>query len=217
MSNPIRVMVVDDHAMVRSGLRLFLEGYDDLEFAGEAENGEQAAAIAAACRPDVILMDMVLPGIDGAEATRRVLQTRPEARVLALTSFHEKDLVEGAFRAGATGYLLKNVSADELAQAIREAHRGKPTLAAEAASALIESTRNEPGLGADLTERERETLGLMVEGLSNGQIARRLSISESTVKFHVSSVLGKLGVDNRVQAVRLATEHGLTSKHAPNS
>lgn len=211
-SDLIRVMLVDDHAMVRSGLRLFLMGFDDMVFAGEAEDGEQAVQAAAVCRPDVVLMDLVLPGMSGAEATRRILQERPQARVLVLTSFHEKDLVEAAFRAGATGYLLKNVTAEELALAIREAHAGRPTLAPEAASALIQSTKDVPALGWDLTEREREVLGLMVDGLSNRQIAQRLSVTESTAKFHVSSVLGKLGVDNRVRAVRLATEHGLTSK-----
>jgi NarL family two-component system response regulator LiaR len=211
-SDVIRVMLVDDHAMVRSGLRLFLMGFEDMIFAGEAEDGEQAVQAAAVCRPDVILMDLVLPGVDGVTATRRILEAHPRVRVLALTSFHEKGLVEAAFRAGATGYLLKNVTAEELAHAIRDAHAGRPTLAPEAASALIQSTKNEPVPGWDLTERERDVLGLMVGGLSNRQIAERLSITESTVKFHVSSVLGKLGVDNRVQAVRLATEHGLTPK-----
>ncbi len=208
----VRVLIVDDHAMVRSGLRMFLQGFGDLLLAGEAEDGQQAVEVALACRPDVVLMDMVMPGMGGAEATRRILEAQPQARVIVLTSFYEKDLVASAFRAGAFSYLLKSVQADELAQAIRAAHAGRPTLAPEAASALIESTRQQPVLGSDLTDREREVLGLMADGLTNPAIAQRLSISESTAKFHVSSILSKLGAKNRVDAVLLASEQGLTTR-----
>jgi NarL family two-component system response regulator LiaR len=211
-SEPIRVLIVDDHAMVRSGLRLFLMGFDDMTHVGEAASGEEAVRDAEDLQPDVVLMDMVMPGMGGAEATRRIVASRPETRVITLTSFYEKDMVEEAFRAGATSYLLKNVTAEALAEAIRAAHVGKPTLAPEAAEALIKTTRTTPGIGSDLTLREREVLSLMKDGLTNPAIAKRLSISESTVKFHVSSILGKLGARNRVDAVRLATENGLGSR-----
>ena len=212
----IRVMIVDDHAMVRSGLRLFLMGFDDFEPAGEAEDGAQAVAVAREGLPDVVLMDMVMPDVDGPEATRRLLLALPSARVIALTSFYERALVEEAFRAGAFSYLLKNVTAVELADAIRAAHAGRPTLAPEAASVLIRSTRQGGGAGDELTEREREVLDLIVEGLRNRDIARRLSISESTAKFHVSRILAKLGAKNRVEAVRLATTRGLVRGRRPS-
>lgn len=206
---PIRVMLVDDHAMVRSGLAGFLMVYDDLELAGEAPGGEAAIAMCDRLEPDVILMDLVMPGIDGAEATRRIRARHPNTQVIALTSFKEDELVQGALAAGAIGYLLKNVTADELAEAIRAAHQGRPTLAPEAAQALIRATTQPPELGYDLTEREREVLALMVEGRSNPQIADRLVVSRSTVKFHVSSVLSKLGAASRTEAVALALQHKL--------
>jgi NarL family two-component system response regulator LiaR len=202
-------MLVDDHAMVRSGLAGFLMVYDDLELAGEAPGGEAAIALCDRSEPDVILMDLVMPGIDGAEATRRIRARHPNTQVIALTSFKEDELVQGALAAGAIGYLLKNVTADELAEAIRAAHQGKPTLAPEAAQVLIRVTTQPPELGYDLTEREREVLALMVEGRTNPQIADRLVVSRSTVKFHVSSVLSKLGAASRTEAVALALQHKL--------
>jgi len=206
---PIRVMLVDDHAVVRSGLAAFLLAYDDLELVGEAASGEEAVRLSQQLRPDVVLMDLVMPGMDGATATRAIRERCPQIQVIALTSFKERELVQGALEAGAIGYLLKNVTADELADAIRKAHAGRPTLAPEAAQALIQATREPPAPGYDLTEREREVLALMVEGLSNPEIAERLVVSPSTVKFHVSNILSKLGVAGRTEAVVLAVQSGL--------
>lgn len=207
----IRVMLVDDHAVVRSGLAAFLLAFDDFELVGEAGSGEEAIAICADLRPDVVLMDLVMPGIDGATATRAIRQRCPQIRVIALTSFKEEDLVQGALQAGAIGYLLKNVTADELASAIRSAYVGRPTLAPEAAQALIQAATQPPAPGSDLTAREREVLALMIEGLNNSEIADRLIVSRSTVKFHVSSILSKLGAASRTEAVALAVQHRLLS------
>jgi len=209
-SNPIRVMLVDDHAVVRSGLSAFLLAFEDLELVGEVRSGEEAVRLCDQYQPDVVLMDLVMPGMDGATATDLIRKKCPQIQVIALTSFKEKDLVEGALKAGAIGYLLKDVTAEELAGAIRAAHAGKPTLAPEAAQALIQATRspvNKPGF--DLTDREREVLALMVEGLNNNQIANRLVISVSTAKFHVSSILSKLGASSRTEAVALALHNKL--------
>jgi NarL family two-component system response regulator LiaR len=206
---PIRVLLVDDHAVVRSGLSAFLLAFDDLELVGEAGSGEEAVRICDRIRPDVVLMDLVMPGMNGAQATRAIRERCPAIQVIALTSFKEQELVEGAMAAGAIGYLLKNVSADELARAIREAHVGRPTLAPEAAQVLIRARRELPKVGFDLTEREREVLSLMVEGLNNPEIAERLIVSRSTIKFHVSSILSKLGVASRTEAVAVAVKKGL--------
>ena len=208
-SEPIRVMLVDDHAVVRSGLSAFLLAFDDLKLVAEASGGEEAVRICLQAKPDVVLMDLVMPGMDGAEATRAIRQKCPHIQVVALTSFKEEEVVQAALKAGAIGYLLKNVSADELAEAIRRAHAGKATLAPEAAQILIHSATEPPPPGHDLTEREREVLVLMVEGLSNPEIANRLIVSRSTVKFHVSSILSKLGVGSRTEAVALALQSHL--------
>ena len=203
-SRPIRVMLVDDHAMVRRGLAAFLKVFDDLQLAGEAESGEAAIQLCAEVLPDVILMDMVMPDMDGAAATRAIRQQFPQVQVLALTSYKEGDLVKNALEAGAIGYLLKDVSADNLAGAIRAAHSGRATLSPQAAQALVETANQPPLPGLDLTEREREVLALMVEGLNNTQIAGKLMVSPSTIKSHVSNILSKLGVESRTEAVTLA-------------
>jgi len=203
-SKRIRVLLVDDHTMVRRGLATFLKVFDDLQLAGEAENGETAIQLCAQVLPDVILMDMVMPGMDGAATIRLIRQKYPQIQVIALTSFKEGELIQNALEAGAIGYLLKDISADELARAIRAAHAGRATLSPDAAQALVESANQPPAPGLDLTEREREVLILMVEGLNNTQIAGRLTVSSSTIKSHVSNILTKLGVASRTEAVTLA-------------
>jgi two-component system, NarL family, response regulator LiaR len=210
-SQPIRVMLVDDHAMVRRGLATFLKVFDDLELAGEADSGEVAVKLCAQILPDVVLMDLMMPGMDGATATHLIRQQFPEVQVVALTSFKEEELIRNALQAGAIGYLLKDVSADELARAIRSAHSGRASLSPEAAQALVHAANQPPLPGHDLTERERVVLALMVEGLTNTQIAGRLVVSPSTIKTHVSNILSKLGVASRSEAVAVALRSGLVT------
>ncbi len=210
-SKPIRVMLVDDHTMVRRGLATFLKAFDDLELAGEAENGQTAIQLCAKLQPDVILMDMVMSEMNGAETTRIIRQQFPNVQVIALTSFKEEELVKSALEAGAIGYLLKDVSANELVRAIRAAHAGRATLSPEAAQALVHAASQPPAPGYDLTERERAVLALMVEGLNNIQIAGRLMVSPSTIKSHVSNILSKLGVTSRTEAVTLALRNRIIS------
>jgi NarL family two-component system response regulator LiaR len=208
-TDPIRVLVVDDHAMVRRGLATFLRAFDDLQLVGEAADGDEVASRCAETHPDVILMDLKMPGVDGVEATRTVRAEFPTIRVIALTSFRDEGLVQSALQAGAISYLLKNVSATELAAAIRAAHAGRSTLAPEATDDLVQSTMQAPAPGHDLTPREREVLELMVQGFSNAAIADRLFVSRSTAKAHVSSILAKLGVTSRTEAVALTVQHHL--------
>ena len=205
----IRILLVDDHTVVRSGLSAVLGVCNDLELLGEAGDGEQAVRFCEKIKPDVILMDLLMPKMDGVAATKMIKEKWPDVKVIVLTSFKEKEYVEGALKAGAAGYLLKNVSADELAAAVRRAMAGQPSLSPEAAQVLIQKVNEPAPPGQDMTDREREILALMVEGLSNGQIADRLFVSQSTVKFHVSNVLSKLGVASRTEAVALAVKQKL--------
>ncbi|MGA9532092.1 MAG: response regulator transcription factor [Anaerolineales bacterium] len=210
-SQPIRVMLVDDHTMVRQGLTTFLKVYDDLELAGEASSGEAALRLCPEVLPDVILMDLMLPDMDGATATRAIRQLSPQIEVIALTSYKEPELIRNALEAGAIGYLLKDVSVEELAHAIRAAHAGRATLSAEATEVIVRASAQPPEPGFDLTAREREVLVLLVEGLTNDQIAARLTVSPSTIKSHVSNILTKLGVASRTEAVTLALRQGLVT------
>lgn len=208
-SVPIKVLLVDDHAVVRSGLGAVLSASDDMKLVGEASDGEEAIRQCERLQPDVVLMDLLMPKMDGVAATKAIRERCPQARVIALTSFKEKEYVEGALKAGAMSYLLKNISADELLTAIRRAAAGQPSLSPEAAQVLIQRVNEPVQPGYDMTDREREILALMVEGLSNGEIAKRLVVSQSTVKFHVSNILSKLGVTSRTEAVVLAVKHHL--------
>ncbi len=206
----IRVLLVDDHMVVRSGLKAFLVAFDDLEFVGEAGDGREAIQRCAELQPDVVLMDLVMPEMDGATATQAIRARWPDIQVVVLTSFKEDDLVQGALRAGAIGYLLKSASANDLAGAIRAATAGRPTLAPEAAQVLIHANRApHPPAQIDLTGREKEVLALMAQGLNNLEIADRLIVSRSTIKFHVSSVLSKLGATTRTEAVAIAVQRRL--------
>jgi len=206
----IRVMAVDDHMVVRQGFATFLKAYPDLEMVGEASNGQEAIQRCAELQPDIILMDMMMPQLNGVEATRLIREQYPHVQVIALTSFSDdKQLVQAALTAGATGYLFKDVSAAELVKTIRAVHGGMPVLAPEATRLLIQAKTERPPQSFNLSERELEVLGLMVEGLKNGDIATRLSISRSTIKFHVSSILGKLGANSRTEAVSIAHQHKL--------
>ncbi len=208
MGERIRVMLVDDHTVVRSGLSAFLSVNPDMELVGEAENGEQAISMASIYKPDVILMDLLMPIMDGVAATAVIKKKYPSIQIVVLTSFHEDELVQNALKAGAIGYLMKNVNAKELAAAIKSAKEGKTILSPEAAQSLIHASLQSQETEA-LTDREIEVLKFMVDGLNNAEIAERLFISLSTVKYHISNILSKLGVDNRVAAVTTALQKKL--------
>lgn len=208
----IRVLLVDDHAVVRGGLRFFLAGTEDIEIVGEAASGTEALTLVATLLPDVVVMDIMMPEMDGITATQEVRRRFPHVRVLALTSFAEGELVQRVLQAGAIGYLLKDTQASELSSAIRAAVAGAPVLSPAATQALVHALNTPPTPGGDLSERERDVLRLMVDGLSNEQIADRLCISRNTVRHHVHNILAKLDATNRTEAVGLAVQHNLVGQ-----
>jgi two-component system, NarL family, response regulator LiaR len=208
-TKPTRVMLVDDHSVVRSGLNAMLSAEDGMELAGEAADGSEAVRIVERIKPDVILMDLLMPVMDGVSATRAIHDRWPEIRIIVLTSFKEREQVDGALKAGAMSYLLKTVSASELVSAIRSAMVGQSKLSSEATQVLIQEMRNPSARDYDLTAREKEILKLMVDGLPNTEIADQLGVSPSTAKFHVSNILSKLGVTSRTEAVSMALKQKL--------
>jgi NarL family two-component system response regulator LiaR len=210
-SQTIRVMLVDDHNVVRSGLATFLKAYEDLELVGEAKNGLEALDLCHKKQPDVILMDLLMPEMDGIAATRAILVDYPDIKIIAMTSFEDEELVHGVLAAGAISYLLKNVTSDELSKAIRAAVSGRSTLSPEAARALVQATRPTKQPLYDLTEREMEVLNLVVQGNSNQQIADAMVISVATVKAHMSNILSKLQVSSRAEAIAYAFKHKIVS------
>ncbi|MBE2270338.1 MAG: response regulator transcription factor [Anaerolinea sp.] len=208
----IRVLIVDDHQVVRQGFAVFLKAFPDLEFVGEAVNGEEAVQIAVQLQPDVILMDMIMPRMTGVEATAAIRSQCPNIQVIALTSFTDnKQLVQEALNAGAIGYLFKDVSVVDLAKAIRMAYEGVPVLAPEATRLLIQAKTQRSSRDFNLSRRETEVLTLLVQGMSNAEIAEHMSVSASTIKFHVSSILGKLGASTRTEAVSIAHQYKLVT------
>ena len=209
----IRVLSVDDHELLRRGIRFSLLSFDDLELVGEAANGEEALMMCEETRPDVVMMDMLLTGeMDGIAATRAIRERFPQIQVVALSTYHDRKLVQGVMQAGAIGYLVKGVSGEDLAEAIRGAHAGRPALATEAVYDLVQPVESESTPDQDLTSREREVLAFLVEGLSNAEIAAQLHVTVAAVKFHVSNILSKLGATNRTEAAALARQHGLVSR-----
>lgn len=206
MSQPIRILVADDHPMIRDGLRAVLGTQDELEIVGEAATGDEAVRLCAALRPDLLLLDLEMPGPGGPEVISRVLETSPSTRVIVFTAFDRDEQIVGAVRAGAEGYLLKGAPREEIFRAVRVVHAGGSMIEPMVASRLIRGLRDDPDA---LTPRETEVLGLMSQGRSNRAIARALFISERTVKFHIGSILSKLGAENRTQAAALARERGL--------
>lgn len=208
----IRVILADDHGMVREGLKYYLEVEEDIEVVGEAADGKEAAVLAGSLKPDVILMDLIMPGLDGVEGTRLCLKASPGSKVVVLTSKAEDDLVMPAVRAGALSYLLKDVSASDLARAIREAAAGKPTLHPMAASKMmqqVQGNKDELGKRTRISPREMEVLVLIAKGFANKKIAEELFISERTVKTHVTHLLEKLDLDDRTQLAIYAIKNGL--------
>ena len=205
----IKILLVDDHAVVRSGLSKFLMVNKDLKLVGEASDGAEAVQMVSLHKPDVVLMDLMMPGVDGIAATRMILKNFPKVKIIALTSFADQNMVQGALQAGAISYLQKNITARELGNAIRAAHEGRMTLSPEATQVLANSVAQPQIPGEQLTERERDVLKCMVDGLNNNEIAKALVVSLGTVKFHVSNIFQKLGVDSRVEAVKLAIEQRL--------
>lgn len=208
----IRVLSVDDHEIMRGGIRYLLLAVEDVELVGEAQSGEEALNLCETLHPDVILMDMRMPGMDGIQTTQLIRQRYPEIQILVLTSFEEEEMIQQAMQAGAIGYLQKGISVDELADAIRSAYAGKPTLSPEAFHVLVQSSVSQPQKpDFDLTERELQVVEMLVHGLSNTEISNRLVITGATVKYHISNILKKLGAANRTEAAALAVQHDLVS------
>ncbi|MEQ8677040.1 MAG: response regulator transcription factor [Aggregatilineales bacterium] len=206
----IRVLLVDDHAVVRQGFKFFLDVIDDLELVGEASNGEEAVAVAAEVKPDVILMDVVMPKLNGIEATRAILAHNPNVKIIALTSFTDNEnLVQEALSAGASGYFFKDVNVNELANAVYTVVEGNVAMASDATRLLVKASNTPRPVEIHLTEREKEVLGLMIAGRNNREIADELIISRATVKFHVSSILSKLSVTTRTEAAAIAVQRHL--------
>jgi NarL family two-component system response regulator LiaR len=208
---PIKVLIVDDHPILRHGIKTMLFTFDDIVVVGEAGNGSETLARCDETNPDVILMDVVMPGMSGVETTRAVMKRYPQVKIIMLTSFPNQDLVQETLEAGAVGFLLKDAPIDTLGDAIRSAHAGHSTLAPEATQALIKNKSRPPKLGHDLSPREREVLTLVVEGLSNEEIAERLVISVNTVRKHVSACMSKLEAANRAQVAAQAVRHQIVS------
>jgi NarL family two-component system response regulator LiaR len=219
MSEIISILITDDHALVRQGIRDFLELQPDLSIAGEANSGEEAVRLASELAPDVVLMDLVMPGMGGVEATRLIKQTSPRSQIIVLTSYHEDEYIFPVLRAGATSYVLKDIGPDELADAIRKVARGEsvlhPRVAARVVQEMRGSKRDTPNLFNELSDRELEVLRLIAAGLANAEIAQKLVISEKTVKGHVSNILGKLHMMDRTQAAVFAWQQGLVARRDP--
>ena len=219
MTEKISLMITDDHALVRQGIRAFLELQPDLTVLGEADSGEAAVRMAAELVPDVVLMDLVMAGIGGVEATRQLKQVSPHSQVIVLTSYHEDEYIFPALRAGALSYVLKDVGPDELADTVRKAARGESVLHPRVAARVVQELRgtrsDTPKLFTDLSDRELEVLRLIADGNSNAEIAEKLVISEKTVKGHVSNILGKLHMLDRTQAAVYAWQQGLMARRDP--
>jgi two-component system, NarL family, response regulator LiaR len=207
--NKIKVMVVDDHPLVRHGMKTVFEAYDDIEMVAEAENGKEAIEICVKYKPDVVIMDMVMPILDGAEATSQLIKKFPDIKVIALTSFNDKDLIKKSLKAGAVSFILKNITGAKLVKIIKDVYKGKFVLSPHATKILLTELREKSDESIKLTKREKEILALIVEGLSNKEIAKRLFLSNSTIQFHVSNVLSKLGVSKRTEAAYLALKQKL--------
>ncbi len=205
----IRVLIVDDHPLVRHGINTLLEVYDDIEVIGEAENGREALEICEKYMPDIVLMDLIMPEVNGIEATKKILKNWSSIKVVILTSFIDKKLIEDSLKAGAIGYVLKNISGDNLVATIRDADNGKSRLSSEASDFLISNLKNPTVTKYQLTNQERNIMACLVEGLSNKKISQKLVLSLSTVKFHVSNILNKLGASNRAEAISITLKNNL--------